>query len=464
MGMVQSKRTSVAELQRWAAELEDQQRLAEARAAYDEALSLEPGSQSLAEGRARVALGLKEKHAVEHCQRALAFHDSQPDRQLRMITTAAAELGAEAIPLFEDFIRRNPLDVAAHELFAEFRGEHCPGNDYTDAYLAALREDPTNKPLLMSYWNLLTRAGRSEEALASMTANRSLFSGDRDFSLLEANIAIHAGLVEWAGPVVERLAASPEARLAHAQYDLQTGRFEEAAALLESVVEGQPDNYSAWAFLEIAWRVLGDPRSKWLSGQPGLVATRELSLNPTQLEEIADALRALHRSRSEPIGQSVRGGTQTSGQLFLQRSPAIDLITDALAVAIRDAVGALPPADPRHPLLKHREMGLAFGPSWSVRLTEGGFHAAHFHPGGVLSSACYISLPEGPGVGEERSGWLEIGRPPPQFGLDLAPLATIEPKPGRLVLFPSYLFHGTRPFAGGERLTVAFDLVPVAMD
>jgi len=27
------------------------------------------------------------------------------------------------------------------------------------------------------------------------------------------------------------------------------------------------------------------------------------------------------------------------------------------------------------------------------------------------------------------------------------------------VLFPSFMFHGTRPFAGGERLTVAFDLV-----
>jgi hypothetical protein len=46
----------------------------------------------------------------------------------------------------------------------------------------------------------------------------------------------------------------------------------------------------------------------------------------------------------------------------------------------------------------------------------------------------------------------------------LPPLATVEPKPGRLVLFPSFLFHGTRPFASGERLTIAFDLVPVPMD
>jgi hypothetical protein len=108
-------------------------------------------------------------------------------------------------------------------------------------------------------------------------------------------------------------------------------------------------------------------------------------------------------------------------------------------------------------------MGMAFGPSWSVRLAGGGFHAAHFHPGGILSSACYISLPDDLPGSPEKSGWLEIGRPPPELGLDLPPLATFEPKAGHLVLFPSYLFHGTRPFAGGERLTVAFDLVAVPM-
>ena len=40
----------------------------------------------------------------------------------------------------------------------------------------------------------------------------------------------------------------------------------------------------------------------------------------------------------------------------------------------------------------------------------------------------------------------------------LAPLQVIEPKPGRLVLFPSNMWHGTRPFPQGERLTVAFDI------
>jgi hypothetical protein len=37
----------------------------------------------------------------------------------------------------------------------------------------------------------------------------------------------------------------------------------------------------------------------------------------------------------------------------------------------------------------------------------------------------------------------------------------VQPKPGLLALFPSYMWHGTEPFGGTEpRLTIAFDLVP----
>jgi len=34
----------------------------------------------------------------------------------------------------------------------------------------------------------------------------------------------------------------------------------------------------------------------------------------------------------------------------------------------------------------------------------------------------------------------------------------VEPKPCRLALFPSWMWHGTRPFGEGERMTVAFDV------
>ncbi len=57
----------------------------------------------------------------------------------------------------------------------------------------------------------------------------------------------------------------------------------------------------------------------------------------------------------------------------------------------------------------------------------------------------------------QSEGYLELGRPPEDLLLELEPIAAIAPAPGTLVLFPSFLYHGTRPFPAGERLSVAFD-------
>jgi hypothetical protein len=42
--------------------------------------------------------------------------------------------------------------------------------------------------------------------------------------------------------------------------------------------------------------------------------------------------------------------------------------------------------------------------------------------------------------------------------VDLPPLYAIEPKPRQCALFPSTLYHGTRRFTGGKRMTVAIDI------
>jgi tetratricopeptide (TPR) repeat protein len=78
-----------AEVERRALALEAEGRLKEAAKEFDAALKLNPASQSAVEGRARIALALKEDDAADHCLRALAFHNADPDLQLRMIMTAA---------------------------------------------------------------------------------------------------------------------------------------------------------------------------------------------------------------------------------------------------------------------------------------------------------------------------------------------------------------------------------------
>ena len=119
------------------------------------------------------------------------------------------------------------------------------------------------------------------------------------------------------------------------------------------------------------------------------------------------------------------------------------------------------PDDPAHPFLRRKATRLDFSGSWSVRLKGGGFHVPHFHNLGWMSSAYYARLPQASAAAHERhEGWIQFGRPPEMFGLDLPPRRVAEPRPGRLVLFPSYLWHGTIPFDGDDRLTAAFDYIP----
>jgi len=65
-----------------------------------------------------------------------------------------------------------------------------------------------------------------------------------------------------------------------------------------------------------------------------------------------------------------------------------------------------------------------------------------------------------------KEGWIKFGEPPfsapDAQGKTQGPEHWVEPKAGRLVLFPSYMWHGTVPFSGDDmRLTLPFDVVPV---
>ena len=93
-----------------------------------------------------------------------------------------------------------------------------------------------------------------------------------------------------------------------------------------------------------------------------------------------------------------------------------------------------------------------------MRLLGGGHHIGHIHPQGWLSSAFYVVVPDATQAGPAPAGWLSLGAPPADLGLDVPALRQIEPKPGRLALFPSTRWHATLPFASGERLTMAFDV------
>ena len=211
-----------------------------------------------------------------------------------------------------------------------------------------------------------------------------------------------------------------------------------------------------WPYLSLIWRLIGNERAAWLDGEPPNMSVVDLDFSQQELDDLAATLRTLHILQAPYPEQSVRGGTQTDRPLFFNPDSAIQSARLKITAAVREYADGLPPPDAAHPLLAPRRDKILFEGSWSVRLTDKGFHASHSHVMGWISSAFYVALPESPGP--EPSGWLALGTPPPELGLDLQPYATVEPKPGRLVLFPSTMWHSTFPFEAGERLTIAFDV------
>ena len=180
---------------------------------------------------------------------------------------------------------------------------------------------------------------------------------------------------------------------------------------------------------------------------------------PPSLHDLSAALTRLHVTRTHPVGQSVRDGTQTTQNLLASDDPAIRGLFRALDAPIRRHIAGL--GEGTDPLRRRNLGGYAYAGAWSVRLKAGGGrHADHVHPAGWLSSACYIDVPAG-AQGDDRAGWIKFGEPGTPTAKPLPPEHFVRPEPGRLVLFPSYMWHGVTPFAGDEpRLTVAFDLVP----
>jgi hypothetical protein len=220
----------------------------------------------------------------------------------------------------------------------------------------------------------------------------------------------------------------------------------------------RPDGNMIAPYLSIAWRMTGDPRWAWLEGDERLIGIYDLGDQLGDLAPFAERLRTLHITTHQPLEQSVRGGTQTDGELFSRIEPEIRTLRRVIVEAVERHVAQLPPPDPRHPVLRHNKQALVrFSGSWSVRLAGSGYHSKHIHPEGWYSSAFYVVLPEGTG-GPNHDGWLALGGSEASLGIDLPPARLIEPKPGRLVLFPSTMWHGTVPFQSGERLTVAFDV------
>ena len=100
---------------------------------------------------------------------------------------------------------------------------------------------------------------------------------------------------------------------------------------------GTPQAVLFWPYLSTAWRLIGDPRWDWLDGDPRLVGVYDLG-DQVDLPALADRLRSLHFASRQPLDQSLRGGTQTKGDLFARTEPEIRALRAAVVGAVESHV------------------------------------------------------------------------------------------------------------------------------
>ncbi len=423
----------------------------------ERAARLAPSAPIIAHGLARTLFeaGLP---SVEAYGQALKLAPGDPAIISGMTSALfAAGDGDAAVRGLEQIVARSPTWVEGHKLLSDLRWMNGEREGFTRSFDEALGLHPDNYGLRREQILALVHAEHWEALLSAIAEGRGAMGEQPLFAVNEAVCYAELGETELADRLFKPFADLDDAavQVRIIRHLLRSGRADDAVPLIDRWLD-RDGATGFWPYASLAWRLTGDPRWTWLEGDDRFVGIYDIADRLPALDKLADTLRALHKARGQPLEQSVRGGTQTDGNLFMQIDPVIVALREAVRSVVAQHAAGLPDRDARHPLLRSPRSPIAFSGAWSVRLRPGGNHSNHVHPMGWLSSALYVALP--PDLGRDQAGWLTIGEPQAQLGLDLPPLRTIEPKPGRLVLFPSTMWHGTRPFHDGERLTVAFDV------
>ncbi len=446
--------------------------LAAAIHCYEKALALQPDYAD-AHHNLGVCLRMTQgaQEALEHYQTA---RDLGLDRAELHHNTGNALIDAGdamgAIDAYREALARDPSDVDSHRNLNSLLWQQELLEDYLDSYRQALVRQPTAIELRLAYAMALTQQEDFETAEMTLleglhlTPQSSALRSQLAYSLEGQGrwpeaLEVHAATVAMPGSV-------PDHRVSYARALLACDRPHEALIQAREGAARTPFDQRALAYLGLCWRVLGDQRDEALNDYENLVRVFELPVpaHYGNVDEFNDRLRTLleglHIGKRHPPEQTLRGGSQTGGDLFDRADPEIRELVTGFRHCIADYTSRLPRSS-EHPLFSRRADSFDFSASWSVRLARCGYHTMHVHPLGWISSAYYVQVPEEIVASDARGGGIKFGEPDIDIGAHGAARRQIQPVSGRLLLFPSYMWHGTVPFESDDpRMTVAFDVVP----
>jgi tetratricopeptide (TPR) repeat protein len=388
--------------------------------------------------------------------------------------------------------------AVANNLLKSDRSDEALG-----AFWGLIEQKPERAATHYEFNRIAWSSGRQDLFLRSFTYARERGAQNADLLLSEAEFRFRRNEPRVAETLLRQAHAlapeQPGVSAALARTLARLHQYDESSALFEAAIRGEPSNVASrneygtalliagdarralnvfdqaraiapddqllLAGSCLALRSLGDSRYAALVDFDKYVRAYDITA-PAGFPDVAafnraltEELYGLHTLKVEPIDQTLRGGTQTSGLLFNKPSRLVAAVREKIEAAVADYIGMLP-HDPAHPTSARVRDEFSFTHSWSCKLRSDGYHSNHVHPMGWISSAYYVSLPDEMNEAT-RAGWLKFGESNLALGESDRPENAVQPVVGRLVLFPSFYWHGTFPFASSrDRLTIAFDVVP----
>lgn len=404
--------------------------------------------------------------ALDHFALSQKLDPSQHDLDLaRAETLQNLRRLEEALDLYRQVLARDPANEAAHSAYNDLL--YRTGR--TDEFLTSYDRAPPLPALRIAKASALAIAKRSLEAHAIFTAVLAQDPGNLAAATGTATTLVQMKRYGEAEAILEvmRMRDPSNSDLAFhlCAALLRKGDPQKAAVAAEQGLQLAPADQLGLALLGSAWRMMGNARDEELNGYDSLIGIFDLPApkgfsSMSQFNaELATYLDQVHPPTREYLAQSLRGGSQTLGRLFGAGHDLVERLEARIREAVSHHIAGLE-TDSFHPFLSRRGKGFRYSGSWSSRLTHGGYHTNHLHRGGWISSCYYVRLPQTVAEGKDQQGWITFGQPDFENGGEIR--RAIQPKTGRLILFPSYTWHGTLPFQGETpRTTIAFDALPV---
>jgi tetratricopeptide (TPR) repeat protein len=221
-------------------------------------------------------------------------------------------------------------------------------------------------------------------------------------------------------------------------------------AICDQALAARPDSSQAVHYKIIALAQLGrNDEARHLMGLDTLLSIQFLADPP--LEFVRKEILANPSLHPDPAGHASRHGLRTR-TFPLPGDRASTLLMGSIRTAIGDYAAAL---TGDHPFAVSRPAQATLTP-WALVFRSAGHQVLHHHPEPWLTGVFYVSAP----TGSPRPGAIRIGRLPDWAGVETpwTPLV-VEPEPGRLILFPSFVPHETLPTrSDDERISIAFDV------